>query len=113
MIIDGDWSVHELLTVQLHREGYHTVCFESGIEAIEQFSAHTVSLTISEFMPPDIDGITVCRHLRKESTVPFLYVSSCHDEADRIDGLNAGADNYVPKPFKDINWERSGLNEGQ
>lgn len=99
MIIDGDRSVHEMLTAQLHREGYHTVCFESGIEAIKQFSAHTVSLIISEFMLPDIDGITVCQHLRKESTVPFLYVSSCLDEVDKIAGLNAGADDYVPKPF--------------
>ncbi len=99
LIVDDDPHVCELLTIYLQREGFEVRSVglgEAGLREAEEFRP---ALVVLDLMLPDIDGTEVCERLRKRSTLPIMMLTARTEEADRVLGLELGADDYVIKPF--------------
>ncbi|MDY2941475.1 MAG: MtrAB system response regulator MtrA [Varibaculum sp.] len=100
LVVDDDEPLAEMIGIVLSSEGYEpTFCF-SGSSAIETFHQSNPDLILLDLMLPDIDGIEVCRQIRQESNVPVIMLTAKSDTEDVVAGLEAGADDYIPKPFK-------------
>lgn len=100
LVVDDDASLAEMLQLVLRQEGFDTVWCASGDEALEQFRAASPDLVLLDLMLPGTDGVEVCRRIRSESGVPIVMLTAKSETGDVVDGLEAGADDYVPKPFK-------------
>lgn len=79
--------------------GYDVVAAANGQEALQLFSQETLDLVVLDVMMPKIDGLTVCREIRKTSDIPIIMLTALGEIADRIVGLEMGADDYISKPF--------------
>jgi DNA-binding response OmpR family regulator len=99
LLIDNDVVFCENLRRRLGREGYITLSAYDGAHGLELAHEHMPNLVILEAKLPKLDGFAVCRMLRFESDIAILILTECQDEADRILGLDVGADDYVLKPF--------------
>lgn len=100
LIVDDEESILELLDMGLGREGFRVVAARSGTEALEAFRQENPDLVILDWMLPEVDGLEVCRRLRSSSAVPILMLTARGELDDRVLGLETGADDYLPKPFK-------------
>jgi DNA-binding response OmpR family regulator len=99
LIVDDDVNISSLVANTLQTEGYTTVCAGDGAEAVTFMEKHDPVLVILDIMLPKIDGIEVCRQIRKRSDIPILMLTVKADEFDKILGLSIGADDYLTKPF--------------
>jgi len=99
LLIEDNATLAETLRYNLEREGYAVIQATDGIQAIEMVHQENPDLLILDIMLPRLDGFSVCRILRQESTVPIIMLTARQDEIDRIAGLELGADDYVSKPF--------------
>jgi DNA-binding response OmpR family regulator len=99
MVVDDDRKIVALVRAYLEREGYPVIAAYNGREALTQFRDHDPRLVVLDLMLPELDGLEVCRIVRQESDVPILMLSARSAVADRIRGLERGADDYLPKPF--------------
>jgi two-component system, OmpR family, alkaline phosphatase synthesis response regulator PhoP len=99
LIVDDDVKISSLIESALQNEGFSTLCAKDGEEALSLWEKHNPSLVILDLMLPKIDGIGVCRQIRKQSDVPILMVTVKADDFDMILGLTIGADDYLTKPF--------------
>jgi len=100
LVVDDDTALAEMIGIVLQAEGYDTVTCADGSEALEVFRAEEPDLVLLDLMLPGLDGIEVCRLIRAESGVPIVMLTAKSDTIDVVTGLEAGADDYVPKPFK-------------
>jgi DNA-binding response OmpR family regulator len=99
LIVEDEQAIADLLRDYLRREGFDAVWASSGEQALEELGRHPVRLVVLDIGLPGIDGFEVCRRLRGRTAVPILILSAREDEVDRVAGLEAGADDYVVKPF--------------
>jgi len=99
LIVEDEPSIAEVVGLYLKRAGYQTVHAAEGRSAMTLFGRQTPDLVILDLMLPEIDGLEITRWIRERSDVPIIMVTSRRDEADRIAGLELGADDYVVKPF--------------
>jgi len=99
LIVDDDEDIVQILSLYLQREGFDPVSASDGIEALRLFHQEKPALVILDIMLPKMDGWEVCKFLRERSDVPILMLTARTDEADRVLGLELGADDYVVKPF--------------
>ncbi|NJR70078.1 MAG: response regulator [Synechococcales cyanobacterium CRU_2_2] len=99
LVVDDEAAVRRILTMRLSMAGYRVVVAADGEEALEVYRAESPDLIVLDVMLPKLDGYGVCRELRKESTVPIIMLSALGTIADRITGLDIGADDYLAKPF--------------
>jgi two-component system OmpR family response regulator len=99
LIVDDDPAIRDVLRFALAHAGFDVVEAEDGRLALERFAALAPDLVVLDVMLPGVDGIEVCRALRRESAVPILFLSSKEDEIDRVVGLEIGGDDYIGKPF--------------
>ncbi len=99
LLIEDDPTLAETLRYNLEREGYGVFCAADGIQGLELARSKTPDLLLLDVMLPRLDGFSVCRILRQESSVPIIMLTARQDEVDRIAGLELGADDYVSKPF--------------
>ncbi len=99
LVVDDEPMLRHLLSRLLRMEGYEVMEAEDGQEALEIVSGSEPDLVLLDVMLPTRDGIDVLGDLRRTSNVPVILVSALGDEADRVIGLKAGADDYVVKPF--------------
>jgi DNA-binding response OmpR family regulator len=99
LVVDDEPKVCELLRVYLERSGYSVNCASDGRTAMEDIERRRPDLVLLDLNLPGIDGIEVCTTLRKTSDVPIIMLTARDEEADRIVGLELGADDYVTKPF--------------
>lgn len=99
LVVDDDANVRELVNLYLQKEGLVPIGAPSGEEALRMVSQHSPDVIILDIMLPGIDGLEVCRNLRRISDVPIIMLTAKGEEADRIVGLELGADDYVVKPF--------------
>jgi two-component system response regulator MtrA len=100
LVVDDDLALAEMLGIVLRNEGLEvTHCAEGGT-AVEAFHDSKPDLVLLDVMLPGLDGIEVCRRLRAESGVPIVMLTARTDTVDVVVGLEAGADDYVLKPFK-------------
>lgn len=101
LIVDDDPSIGEVLELFLHAEGYDTRVALSGPDAITAFDEYQPHLVLLDLNLPGMDGISVCRTIREYSGTPIIMVTARTDPQDIVHGLEAGADDYVEKPFNE------------
>ena len=99
LVVDDDPRIVQLLTSYLQRDGYKTLIAGDGEEALRVAQKQKPDLVLLDIMLPDKDGIEVCRTIRHESDVPIIMLPARAEEADKLVGLELGADDYVTKPF--------------
>lgn len=99
-LVEDEASLAEMIRLNLELEGYEVVHCSSGSEAKTHFAEHLdYDLLILDVMLPGVNGVELCQIIRKTSAVPVLFLSAKGTTADRIDGLKAGGNDYLPKPF--------------
>ncbi|HKV46419.1 MAG TPA: response regulator transcription factor [bacterium] len=99
LIVDDEPHIVELVRYNLAHEGFEVSVAYDGHEALQKAKAETPDLVILDLMLPYVDGLEVCRHIRRESSVPILMLTAKDGEQERVVGLELGADDYVTKPF--------------
>lgn len=99
-IVDDDQAIGEMLSLVLENEGFQTVTCLDGLMAVEIFPIVKPDLILLDVMLPGLDGTGVARRIRATSNVPIIMLTAKSDTLDVVAGLEAGADDYVPKPFK-------------
>jgi len=99
LIVEDEESLAESVRYNLEREGFRVSVAGDGRRALDAFRAEPPSLVILDLMLPEISGLDVCRTIRGESDVPIIMVTAKDSEADKVTGLELGADDYVTKPF--------------
>lgn len=99
LVVDDEASIRRILETRLSMIGYDVVTAADGEEAIATFNENQPDLVVLDVMMPKLDGYGVCQELRKESDIPIIMLTALGDVADRITGLELGADDYVVKPF--------------
>ncbi|MEO6012936.1 MAG: response regulator transcription factor [Devosia sp.] len=99
LIADDEPNIREVISFALERAGFATSTARNGSEALQQFRRAPLDLIILDIGMPEMDGLEVCRQIRKTSEVPILFLSARDEEIDRVLGLEIGGDDYVTKPF--------------
>ncbi len=99
LVVDDDTAVRQMLDLRLSMAGYEVVLAEDGRRALDRFDQENPDLIVLDVMLPYISGCEVCQKLRQHSRVPIIMLSALSDVKDRIAGLEAGADDYLVKPF--------------
>lgn len=99
LLVDDDEKIRELLRLYVEREGHRALFAGDGPAALEAARRQRPDLVLLDVMLPGLDGLEVCRRLRDESDVPILLLTARSGDADKVVGLDMGADDYVVKPF--------------
>ena len=99
LIVEDDKRIRSSMRLALEEEGYVVEDVSNGEEAVDRFAEEPAELVLIDIMLPGIDGFETCRTLRRHSTVPIIMVTARSDTHDVVAGLEAGADDYVTKPF--------------
>ena len=99
LVVEDEASIASFVALYLRNAGYSVRTVATGGEALTHAAADTPSLIVLDLMLPDIDGIEVCRRIRKSSDVPILMLTARDEDVDKIIGLEVGADDYLTKPF--------------
>ncbi|GAC1364559.1 MAG: hypothetical protein NVSMB32_07220 [Actinomycetota bacterium] len=99
LVVEDDANVAEVLSRYLRREGFDVTCLDDGAVALELALASPPDLAVLDIMLPGLSGLEVCRRLRASGDVPIIMLTALGEEADRVVGLELGADDYVTKPF--------------
>ncbi|MEW6152769.1 MAG: response regulator transcription factor [Actinomycetota bacterium] len=100
LVVEDEESFVDALTVGLKREGFRVVVARDGAEALVLFDAVKPDVLLLDVMLPRVSGLDVCREVRARSKVPIIMVSAKTSEIDTVVGLEVGADDYVPKPYR-------------
>ncbi len=100
LVVDDDTALAEMIGIVLESEGYDVSFCAHGDKAFSVFQETKPDLVLLDLMLPGKDGTQVCREIRAESGVPIIMLTAKSDTVDVVAGLEAGADDYVPKPFK-------------
>src|ERR1700737_73923 len=99
LVVDDEDHILELARLYLSREGYQVESVADGAEAVARFSQVKPDLVVLDIMLPGVDGLTICREIRKQSQVPIIMLTARDEITDRVVGLELGADDYLTKPF--------------
>jgi len=99
LVVDDDVTVREVVVSYLRAGGHSVVEAADGADALRVMRAEPADLVVLDLMMPGIDGLEVCRRLRAAGDVPIIMLTALGAEADRVVGLESGADDYVTKPF--------------
>ena len=102
LVCDDDKEIVEAIEIYLMQEGYEVEKAYDGMQAVEIMKEKKIDLIIIDVMMPKLDGIRATLQIRKESKVPIIILSAKTEDADKILGLNVGADDYVTKPFNPL-----------
>ena len=99
LVVEDEASIASFVSLYLKNAGYDVRAVTTGNAALTQVAAETPALIILDLMLPDLDGIEICRRIRKTSDVPILMLTARDEDVDKIIGLEVGADDYLTKPF--------------
>jgi two-component system KDP operon response regulator KdpE len=99
LLVEDELGARRALAEYLHRCGYHVYEAATAREAMRLWDAHRADLVLLDLGLPDLDGVDVIRWIRREASTPIIILSARGDERDKIEGLEAGADDYLTKPF--------------
>jgi len=99
LVVDDEPTLVATLKYNLEREGYSVSVAADGLRALERFRSDPPTLVVLDLMLPELSGLDVCRAIRAESDIPIIMVTAKDSEADKVAGLELGADDYVTKPF--------------
>lgn len=99
LFVEDDDVIREATQLALERDGFEVTAMPDGLSGLEAFRADRPDIALLDVMVPGLDGVSLCRRIRDESTVPVIMLSARADSIDVVLGLEAGADDYVTKPF--------------
>ena len=99
LVVEDDLPVSNLITTTLKAHDYRFITAQNGKNAILQASSHNPDIILLDLGLPDMDGVEVIKCIRSWSNVPIIVISACSEDRDKIDALDAGADDYLTKPF--------------
>ena len=99
LLVEDEENLASLVQAYLEQEGYRVVSVTTGAEALRALETEPVRLVVLDLSLPDMDGLDVCRQMRTRSAVPVVMLTARDEEADRLAGLESGADDYIGKPF--------------
>ncbi|MDD5753597.1 MAG: response regulator [Methylococcales bacterium] len=99
LIVEDEPLLAMLLANCVSSKGFSSHCIFDGADVVDWVKKYQPDLILMDVMLPNCDGITLCREIRKFSSVPLFFISSCISEFDRLRGLNSGADDYICKPY--------------
>src|SRR5438445_8133391 len=99
LVVDDEKHILELARLYLTREGYEVEGVGDGAQAVARFSQVKPDLVILDIMLPGVDGLTICKEIRKQSQVPIIMLTARDEVTDKVVGLEVGADDYLTKPF--------------
>jgi two-component system response regulator MtrA len=100
LLVEDDSSIREVATLGLTQAGFKVTAAPDGREGLARFREGSFDLVVLDVMLPELDGLEVCRAIRRESQVPVVFLSARSDTLDVVVGLELGADDYVTKPFE-------------
>ncbi|WP_115685154.1 MtrAB system response regulator MtrA [Corynebacterium senegalense] len=100
LVVDDDPAINEMLTIVLESEGFEARPIMDGAAAVPAFHDYDPDLILLDLMLPGMNGVDICREIRKESAVPIVMLTAKTDTVDVVLGLESGADDYITKPFK-------------
>jgi two-component system response regulator MtrA len=100
LLIEDDPSIREVTAIGLRAAGFTVATAIDGRDGLDRFAAEPVDLVLLDIMLPRLDGLEVCRQIRRTSTIPIVMLTARADTIDIVVGLEAGADDYVKKPFE-------------
>lgn len=100
LVVDDDEALSEMLGIVLRGEGFDPVFCADGAAAVQAFRDSHPDLVLLDVMLPGMDGVAICGQIRRESGVPIVMLTAKGDTVDVVGGLEAGADDYITKPFK-------------
>ena len=99
LVVDDEKNIVQLARLYLNNEGFRVETAHDGKQGLEKARALKPDLVVLDIMMPEMDGLTVCKEIRKTSNVPVIILTARGDDIDRIVGLEIGADDYMAKPF--------------
>ena len=99
LLVEDEEDIASLVRAYLERDGFRVVWATCGTEGLAALERYDIRLAILDLQLPDTDGLDVCRAIRSSSTLPVVMLTARDEEADRVTGLELGADDYVTKPF--------------
>ena len=102
LVCDDDKEIVDAIEIYLQQEGFDVVKAYDGEQALEAMKTNKIDLIVIDVMMPKMDGIHATLQIRKESSIPIIFLSAKTEDADKILGLNVGADDYVTKPFNPL-----------
>ncbi|MEO5833419.1 MAG: MtrAB system response regulator MtrA [Nakamurella sp.] len=100
LVVDDDPALAEMLTIVLRGDGFDTAVVRDGSKAVEAFRETHPDLILLDLMLPGMSGLEICKEIRQESGLPIIMLTARTDTVDVVLGLEAGADDYIVKPFK-------------
>lgn len=100
LLVEDDEVIREATQMALERYGFPVDTAADGLQGLERFRARRPDLMLIDVMLPMLDGVGLCRRVREESSLPILMMSARGEAVDVVSGLEAGADDYVVKPFE-------------
>jgi two-component system, OmpR family, response regulator ArlR len=100
LLVEDEVNVAQFVRLELEHEGYDVTTVEDGSEALSHFTEKEFSVVLLDWMLPGLDGLEVCRRIRKISDVPIIILTARDYIGDKIAGLDRGADDYITKPFE-------------
>ncbi len=102
LVVDDEKEIAELIEIYLSGEGYQIYCAYNAAQGLELLQQHTIHLAILDIMMPGMNGLEMCREIRKTNNIPIIFLSAKTTDLDKIFGLNTGADDYMTKPFNPL-----------
>ncbi len=99
LVVEDEHNIATVVRIALERDGHRVVAVRTGEEALAELPRHPVGLVVLDIGLPGMDGLEVCRRIRAGSSLPIIMLTARDEEADRVVGLELGADDYVSKPF--------------
>src|SRR4030088_2653726 len=99
LVVDDEDHILELARLYLSREGYQIETVADGSQALARFGQVKPDLVVLDIMLPNLDGLTICKEIRKQSQVPIIMLTARDEVTDKVVGLELGADDYLTKPF--------------
>jgi two-component system response regulator MtrA len=100
LVVEDDASIREVVTLGLESAGFHVTATGDGAEGLAVFRLDTFDLVVLDIMLPSLDGLEVCREIRRDHQIPIVFLSARSELHDVVAGLELGADDYVTKPFE-------------
>jgi DNA-binding response OmpR family regulator len=102
LVVDDDKEIRDGIEIYLKNEGLKVLKAQDGMEAIERLNEHEVHIIILDMMMPRMDGIATTFKIREQKNIPIIILSAKSEDADKVLGLQVGADDYVTKPFNPL-----------
>ena len=102
LVCDDDKEIVEAIEIYLTQEGYEVLKAYDGVQALEKLKSEKVDLLVIDVMMPRLDGVRATLKIRENNPLPIIILSAKSEDADKILGLNVGADDYVTKPFNPL-----------